>query len=104
MGVYSSKKFLRLQNWEDCRFVEKTILGFNEALNCQFEYAKHLANDEESIETALLKDLAKISKKKCQNSGGDKKVINFRFLSLKGSNKWESNKPKGYFTTGKKRK
>ena len=43
---------------EDCRFVEKTVLGFNEAINCQFEYTKHFGNSEESIETALLKDLA----------------------------------------------
>ena len=43
---------------EDCRFVEKTVLGVNEAFNCQFELTRHLENDAESIETALLKDLA----------------------------------------------
>ncbi len=59
---------------EDCRFVEKTVLGFNEALNCQFEYTKHLANDEESIETALLKDLAlKFQKRNVRTQAETKK-------------------------------
>ena len=43
---------------EDCRFIEKIVLGVNEAYNCQFELTPHLENDAESIETALLKDLA----------------------------------------------
>ena len=43
---------------EDCRFIEKIVLGVNEAYNCQFELTSHLENDAETIETALLKDLA----------------------------------------------
>ena len=43
---------------EDCRFVEKIVLGINEPYNCQFEPTPHLENDAESIETALLKGLA----------------------------------------------
>ena len=43
---------------EDCRFVEKIVRGINEPYNCQFELTPHLENDAESIETALLKDLA----------------------------------------------
>ena len=59
---------------EDCRFVEKTVLGFNEALNCQFEYTKHFANDEESIEWALLKDLAlKFQKRNVRTQAETKK-------------------------------
>ena len=45
-------------NEKDCRFVEKIVLGINEPYNCKFELTPHLKNDAESIETALLKDLA----------------------------------------------
>ena len=55
---------------------------------CQFEYTKHLANDEESIET-VLKDLALKFQKRNVRTQAETKVIDFRFLSLKGSNKWE---------------
>ena len=59
---------------EDCRFVEKTILGYNEALNCQFENTLRLENDEESIETALLKDLAlKFQKRNVRTQAETKK-------------------------------
>ena len=49
---------------EDCRFVEKMVLGINELSNCQFELTPHLKNDADSIETALLKDLALKFKKR----------------------------------------
>ena len=59
---------------EDCRFVEKTILGNNETLNCQFEHTLRLENDEESIETALLKDLAlKFQKRNIRTQAETKK-------------------------------
>ena len=56
---------------EDCRFVEKTLIGVNEEFNCKFELTPHLENDAESIETALLKGLAlKFQSRKSENQVG----------------------------------
>ena len=53
---------------EDCRFVEKIVRGINEPYNCQFELTPHLKNDAESIQTALLKDLALKFQKRAQKN------------------------------------
>ena len=68
---------------EDCRFVEKILIGVNEEFNCQFELTPYLENDEESIETALLKDLAlKFKKRNVRTQEKSKICVEKTYLSV----------------------